>query len=143
MARTVRNLKIDTRSARAKLAERREPYWTVISAGNALGYRRGAKGGTWIAKFRDADGKRHLESLGAADDARDADGLSAFSFSQAQERARTWFQRKARERAGDFVALDRPYTVADALADYRADYLRRSGKATDRLDASAAAWIKP
>ena len=143
MARTVRNPKIDTRSARARLAARREPYWTVISAGNALGYRRGTKGGTWIAKFRDAYGKRHLESLGAADDARDADGLSAFSFSQAQERARTWFQRKAREQAGDFVPLDRPYAVADALADYRADYQRRSGKATDRLDASAAAWISP
>jgi integrase len=143
MPRTVRNPKIDTRSARAKLAGRREPYWTVISAGNALGYRRGAKGGTWIAKFRDEDGKRHLESLGAADDARDADGLSAFSFSQAQERARAWFQRKAREQAGDFVPHDRPYTVADALADYRADYQRRSAKATDRLDASAAAWISP
>ena len=143
MARTVRNPKIDTRSARTKLAERREPYWTVISAGNALGYRRGAKGGTWIAKFRDEDGRRHLESLGAADDARDADGLSVLSFSQAQERARAWFQRKAREQAGDFVAPDRPYTVADALADYRADYQRRSGKATDRLDASAAAWIGP
>jgi integrase len=143
VARTVRNPKIDTRSARAKLAERREPYWTVISAGNALGYRRGAKGGTWIAKFRDQDGKRHLESLGAADDARDADGLSAFSFSQAQEQARAWFQRKAREQAGDFVPFDRPYTVADALVDYRADYQRRSGKATDRLDASAAAWIGP
>ena len=143
MARTVRNPKIDTRSARAKLAARREPYWTVISAGNALGYRRGAKGGTWIAKFRDDDGRRHLESLGAADDARDADGLSAFSFSQAQELARGWFQRKAREQAGDFVPLDHPYTVADALADYRADYQRRSGKATDRLDASAAAWIGP
>jgi hypothetical protein len=121
MARTVRNPKIDTRSARAKLPERREPYWTVISAGNALGYRRGAKGGTWIAKFRNVDGKRHLEALGAADDARDADGLSVFSFAQAQERARSWFQRKARESAGDFVPLDRPYTVADALADYRAD----------------------
>jgi integrase len=143
MARTVRNPKIDSRSARAKLQKRREPYWTVISAGNALGYRRGAKGGTWIAKFRDDDGKRHLEALGAADDARDADGLNVFSFSQAQERARGWFQRKAREQAGDLVALDRPYTVTDALTDYRADYQRRSGKATDRLDASAAAWIVP
>ena len=42
-----------------------------------------------------------------------------------------------------FRPLDRPYTVADALADYRADYLRRGGKAVDRLDRSAAAWIKP
>ncbi len=143
MARTVRNPKIDTRSARAKLPERREPYWTVISAGNALGYRRGAKGGTWIAKFRDADGERRIEALGAADDARDADGLTVFSFSQAQERARAWFQRKAREQASDFVPLDHPYTVADALAEYRADYTLRSGKATDRLDTSAAAWILP
>jgi hypothetical protein len=41
------------------------------------------------------------------------------------------------------VALDRPYTIADALADYRTDYWHRGGKATDRLDWSAAAWIKP
>jgi integrase len=143
MARTVRNAKIDTRSARAKLAERREPYWTVLSAGCALGYRRGTKGGTWIAKFRDRDAKRYLEALGAADDSRDADGLTVFSFAQAQERARAWFARKAREQAGDFVPLDRPYTVANALIDYRADYRRRGGKATDRLDWSAAAWIEP
>ncbi len=143
MARTVRNPKIDSRSARTKLAERREPYWTVISEGCALGYRRGAKGGTWIAKFRDEDSKRSLEALGAADDARDADGLSVFSFAQAQERARDWFQRMAREAAGGFAPLDRPYTVADALADYRADYLRRGGKTVDRFDWSAAAWITP
>jgi integrase len=143
VARTVRNPKIDTRSARARLAQRREPYWTVISDGCALGYRCGAKGGTWIAKFRDEDGKRSLEALGAADDARDPDGLSVFSFAQAQERARKWFQRKARETAGGFVPPDRPYTVADALNDYRADYQRRSGKATDRLDSSIVAWIEP
>jgi hypothetical protein len=87
MARTVRNPKIDTRSARERLSARREPYWTVLSQGCALGYRKGAKGGTWIAKFRDGDGKRYLEALGAADDARDPDGLSVFSFAQAQERA--------------------------------------------------------
>jgi integrase len=142
MARTVRNAKIDTRSARVKLAERREPYWTVLSAGCALGYRRGAKGGTWIAKYRDADGKRYLEALGAADDARDADGLSVFSFAQAQERARAWFDQKAKEQAGEFV-LSGPYSVADALAGYRADYVRRGGKAVDRLDWSSAAWIEP
>ena len=118
-------------------------YWTVLSAGCALGYRRGAKGGTWIAKFRDADGKRHLEALGAADDTRDPDGLSVYSFAQAQERARAWFQGKAREAAGDLVPLDRSYTVAEALHEYRADYLRRGGKASDRLDWSAAALIVP
>lgn len=45
--------------------------------------------------------------------------------------------------SGDFAPPEHPYTVADALADYRADYLRRGGKAADRLDWSAAAWIHP
>jgi integrase len=143
MARTVRNPKIDTRSARAKLAARREPYWTVLSQGCALGYRKGAKGGTWVARFRGDDGRQHYDAIGAADDARDSDGLSVLSFGQAQERARAWFDQKAREQAGDFVPSDGPYTVADALADYRTDYLRRGGKAADRLDWSAEAWIKP
>jgi integrase len=143
MARTVRNPKIDTRSARARLPARREPYWTVISEGCALGYRRGAKGGTWIGRFRDEEGRQHYEALGAADDARDADGLTVFSFPQAQEMARDWFKLKATEQAGDFVPLDRPYTVADAVADYLADYKRRSGKATDRIEWAVGAWIKP
>jgi integrase len=143
MARTVHNAKIDTRSARLKLPGRREPYWTVISAGCALGYRRGAKGGTWIGRFRGNDGRQNYAQLGAADDARDADDLTALSFAQAQARARSWFEQKAHEQAGDLTPRDRPYTVADALAAYRADYLRRGGKAADRLDASAAAWISP
>jgi hypothetical protein len=143
MARAVRNPKIDTRSARAKLPARREPYWTVLSAGCALGYRKGGKGGTWIARFRGDDGRQHYEAIGAADDARDPDGLSVFGFAQAQERARAWFDRKAREQAGDLAPSDRPYTVADALADHRADYLRRGGKAADRVDASTGAWILP
>src|SRR5215472_2245142 len=118
MARTVRNPKIDTRTARARLTVRREPYWTVISAGSALGYRKGAKGGTWIARWRGEDGRQHYESLGAADDARDADGRTVFSFAQAQTKAHEWFCRAAREDAGDIVEEeDGPYTVARALAD--------------------------
>jgi len=143
MARTVRNQKIDSRSARTRLAMRREPYWTVLSWGFALGYRRGVKGGTWVARFRADDGRQHYGPLGAADDAREPDGLSVFSFAQAQERARVWFDQRSREQAGDFAPLGRPYTVADAVADYRADYLRRGGKAADRLDWSAKAWILP
>ena len=65
MARTVRNPKIDSRSARAKLAQRPR---TVLDGDlgrlRALGYRRGSKGGTWIARFRDDSGKQHYEALG-------------------------------------------------------------------------------
>src|SRR6266852_9335738 len=67
MARTVRNAKLDTRSARSRLTARREPYWTVISGGCALGYRRGANGGTWIGRFRDDTGRQHYQALGATD----------------------------------------------------------------------------
>jgi integrase len=138
MARTVRNARLHTRSARAKLPPRREPYWTVISIGCALGYRHGAKGGTWIARFRDDAKRQHYEAIGAADDARDPDGRSVLSFGQAQEKARAWFAQKAREAAGDAAPHDGPYTVADALKAYLAAYERRGGKAvyTTRLAAN-------
>ncbi len=142
MARTVRNAKIDTRSGRAKLVERREPYWTVISAGCAIGYRRGAKSGTWIARQRDDDGKQHYEALGAADDARDADGLTAFSFPQAQERARAFFARKAREIAGDFSPSEGPYSVSKALDAYFAERERRGSKGLAKDRAAAKARIR-
>ena len=143
MARTIRNPKIDSRSARAKLAQRPEPYWTVISEGCALGYRRGSKGGKWIARFRDDMGRQHYEALGAADDARDPDNLTAFSFTQAQSRARDVFARKAREIAGDFVPTDGPFTVADALTSYLTKYLRRGGKASGRIESAARTYILP
>ena len=143
MARTVRNAKIDTRSSRARLSARREPYWTVISQGCALGYRRGEKGGTWIAKFRDDNGKRYYDSLGAADDARDPDALSVFSFAQAQERAREFFKRKAREVAGELAPHDGPYTVNDAITAYAKAYERRGGKALYDTRRAAEAHIIP
>ncbi len=144
MGRTVRNAKTDTRSARAKLAIQPEPYWTALSRGCFLGYRRNLKGGTWVARFRDLRKKQRYETLGAADDALDPDGLIVFSFSQAHQRAVAWFRQKAREDAGEPHDDDHgPYTVGRAVADYRKDYLRRGGKAVDRLDWSAAAWILP
>ncbi|WP_292528326.1 site-specific integrase [Methylocystis sp.] len=143
MARTVKNAKIDTRSARAKLAERREPYWTVISAGCAVGYRRGSKGGTWVARLRDESGKQNYEALGAADDARDADGLTVFTIQQAQERARAFFARKARELAGEFAPEDGPYTVAKALDSYFAERERKGSKGLAKDRAAASARILP
>jgi hypothetical protein len=49
---------LHTPELRAKLPRRREPYWMPIQRGRALGYRRGAKGGTWIARWRDPDGRK-------------------------------------------------------------------------------------
>jgi hypothetical protein len=128
MARTIGNSKIDTRSARAKLAKRREPYWTVISKGCALGYRKlDADRGTWIARFRDAEGKQHYEALGATDDALDARGAPVLTFAQAQECARKFFNRKPKEIAGD-VEPDGPYTIAEAIEAYFTDRERPAPK---------------
>ena len=150
MARTARNAKIDTRSARARLAVRREPYWCVISAGCAIGYRRGSKGsGTWIARLRASDGRQHHEALGAADDHRDADGSAVLSFSQAQERARSWFAAKARELNADpedepALASGEAYTVARCMADYLRWYKTHRKPGGYRFTAtSAAAHILP
>ncbi len=137
MARTIRNQKLDTRSARLKVPERREPYWQAISKGCAIGYRRGSKGGGWIARMRADDGKQHYEALGAADDARDADGLTCFSFAQAQERARAFFDRKGRELAGHVEPEIDPYTVEGAIDDYLAARERRGSKGV-RADRYAA-----
>ncbi len=143
MARAVRNPKMDTRTARTSLAERREPYWTVIAKGCAIGYRRGAKGGTWLARFRGEDGKQHHEALGAADDARDPDGLTVFSFSQAQERARAFFGQRSKELSGDVQAHTSPYTVALALEDYFAARERRGSKGVKADKHAADARIAP
>ena len=89
--------------------------------------------------MRASDGKQHHDALGAADDARDPDGLSVFSFAQAQEKARDFFIRKAREFAGDAAPDQMPYTVERALADYFAERERRGSKGirSDRYAAEA------
>lgn len=114
MARNVKDPRLNTRTSRITLAARREPYWHVISTGCALGYRKGAKAGTWIARFRDESGKQNYEAIGGADDIRDPDGATCLSFTQAQEKARTFFTRRGR---GEEIAKG-PYTVSMALEDY-------------------------
>src|SRR5580700_4630039 len=126
MSRTLRDAKLDTRSARLRLPARREPYWRSVSEGLAIGYRKGAKGGTWIARHYTPETGRRFNAIGTADDITDPDGVHVLSFSQAQEAARAWFAALARQDRGDTVAG--PYAVRDALDDYVADYSRRGGK---------------
>ncbi len=116
MPRAVRDTRLDTRAARSKLKPQREPYWRAIDRGAHLGYRKGKTGGFWIGRHRGVDRKYSFESLGAADDAQDADGVAVLDFYQAQAKAREWFAEQARRAAG--LTPDRPYSVADAMADY-------------------------
>jgi integrase len=141
MPRTLRDAKLDTRSARAKLKARREPYWRSISEGVAIGFRKGAKGGTWIARHYTPEHGRRFKALGTADDVANADGEHVLSFAQAQAVARRWFAQLARQDrdAGDHG----PYSIGQALDDYVTDYKRRGGKALDRLEWTIKAHIKP
>lgn len=143
MARSVRAPKLDTRSARAKLGIRREPYWAIMVKGSAIGYRKAPSGGTWIARFRDDDGRQHYQALGAADDHQEADAIKVFTFIQAQDKAREWFRLKAKEAAGDLAPMDGPYTVKAAMDDYVAAYKRKGGKAADRTQGTIDAHILP
>ena len=116
MARTLQDAKLDTRAARLRLKKRREPHWRSISEGLAVGYRRGAKGGTWIARHYSAEHGRRFHSIGTADDIADADDEHVLSFDQAQGRARNWFAELARRDRG--LIRSGPYTVMDCLTEY-------------------------
>jgi len=142
MARTARDTRLDSRSARQKLKQRREPYWRTIHEGLALGYRKGARSGFWIVRTYDSENGRRFHAIeGAPDDHADADGLGVLSFTQAQEEARKWSAKLARSDAGE--VSEGPYTVAQALTDYIAAYERKGGKAADRVRATDKAHISP
>ncbi len=141
MPRKARDGRLDTRTARLKLAIRREPYWVTLQEGRALGYRRLAsdRAGTWIARHYKAAEGRQYRALASADDRLNADGGDTLTFAQAQERAALWFREV--ERTAGRVA--EPITVAEAMAHYLADYLARGGKAERDLRTTIAAHIAP
>lgn len=136
MARTIRNGKLDTRSARAKLPMNKSGYWVPITRGFAVGYRKGPKGGVWLARRIDDNGRNEI-TLGPADDALDADGDRVLDYAQAQAKARRWLVTL------DAATNEGPYTANRCLDDYIADYKRRGGKALDRVQITADAFIRP
>jgi len=140
MARLARNSKLDTRSARAKLAHNKGGYWQPLTKGRALGYRKGPKGGRWLMRVIDENG-RHEEALGDADDFLDADGVTIFDYAQAQEKARAWFGIATRRLHGEHVGRG-AYTVADAMADYMEHY-RAEGKRESNTRSTINAHILP
>jgi len=71
---------IDGKTKRANLAPRREPYWATLQKGAAVGYRKPETGdGTWIARWRDDEGKQKYRALG-----------NVKEFDDAAKAARSW-----------------------------------------------------
>jgi integrase len=142
MARTVKDANLGSRTARLSLPARKKPYYRLIMQALHLGYYRGLRTGSWSARRFLGNGHYEESKLGTADDVADADGVTILSFAQAQERARDWFTVRQKADAG-YEEPAAAYTVANALDDYERDYVRRGGKAHDRLRHAINAHIRP
>ncbi|WP_261538588.1 tyrosine-type recombinase/integrase [Burkholderia multivorans] len=113
---------IRTKTARAKLAPRRDPYWLQIVKGLHIGYRRTAEGGTWIGRRKGADGRYEFNSFGKVD----TYGGMVDEFESASRKVREW----ADNMAAAVIAQEekgKPKTVADLCALYVEDRRKESG----------------
>lgn len=134
MPRKVRDANLETRTARSRLTARHDPFYRLIEPGLHLGYRKLSGGpGTWLVRRRVGTGtsKRYSTEnlrtgdgeLVLADDFADADGVTVMTFGQAQERAQATSKRR---EAG------KPYTVAEAMADYL-QFLEHDGRSAHSI----------
>lgn len=115
---------LETRSNRLKLKPQVAPYGSKLKEGKFISYFRPRyrAAGTWRAKWRDAQaGARKQTKLGTADDYADVKRDQVLTWTQANEKARTWFDLADHEAvlvAGGEVLPSGPCTVAQALHDY-------------------------
>src|ERR1700719_1980883 len=123
MARTIRDTTLDTRAARARLKAQGKPHYRALEEGLHLGYRK-AKGrsgkpavaGKWVVRHYIGGQSYAVETIAAADDFSDGDGVAIVSFAQAQAKARERMVGRAHAAAGRHG----PLTVAAAMDDYLA-----------------------
>jgi integrase len=139
MAGTVREARLGTPTARARLKPGRQPHWHTITAGRAhLGWQRWPEDlvGRWLLRRRHG-GAYCVEALGTADDrgATAADGVSVLTFEQAKAKALELASMGEGRPAGRF-------TVRRALSDY-IDYLAAAGRSTRGIEARAVTHILP
>ena len=122
MPRTTPSEKIQTRAARARLPQRRKPYWLCLRPGQLhLGYVRRYvdAAGHWTVRRYNGGGTYKVARLaGVADDIEAANGATVLSFNQAQDLA---LRPTPQTQTGS------PMTVAQAVAGYL-DYLQTSGR---------------
>lgn len=109
---------IDSKTKRDKLTPRREPYWSPLQKGAAVGFRKLENGtGTWIARWRDDDGRQKYRALGEFE-----------KFDDAAKAARTWVD-SCEQGAKTGVT-----TVREVCEDY-VKALKAEGRAATAKDA--------
>jgi hypothetical protein len=117
-----RNVKLESATARRKLAVRKKPYYVRLSPGIALGYRRNAGAGTWTVRVADG-GAEWTKKIALADDLEGVSPPHVLSYWQAIDTARAL----ARRQHGEAIDESRPLTVAEALDRYETDLKARGG----------------
>jgi len=125
MARRLRSAKLETRTARLKLAIRKKPYTARVGPGVRLAYRRNETAGSWSVIAADGKGGNWMKGFATADDYEEANGETVLDFWQAQERARI-IARGHRDADAD---SGKPITVSEAVHRYEADLKARGGDA--------------
>jgi hypothetical protein len=123
MPRTVRERKLDTPAARAKLKPSGKPYWRAIDVGLHLGYRKGLNGGRWVLRRYLGNENYAVETIAIADDHSAADGAGILDFFQAQRKAREVASKSNEPARG-------PFTVSVAMAAY---FARRENEGAKSL----------
>ena len=141
MARTVRDAKLESPTARRALKPAGKPYYRAIDEGLHLGYRKGQVGGKWVMRRYVGGQTYQVETIATADDSIDADGATILSFGQAQALARARFVEAKRVAAG-LPAEAGPYTVKLCLNEYLA-WLAANGKTAKDARWRADALIIP
>jgi integrase len=125
VSKLARSAKLDTPTARARLAPSPKPYFQSIDEGLHLGYRKGERTkatnpkrapGRWVLRRYLGGEKYIVETIGLADDFSDADGAAILSFFQAQTRARERVQAVAEEAR--IASLGPAITVKSAIEEY-------------------------
>lgn len=140
MARTVKDQTLDSRAARGRLAARGKPYWRLLEEGLHLGYRKpaGGKAGKWVLRHYVGAQRYEVQTIAAADDLTDADGVAILNFKQAQAAAREQMKQRAAVRGGK----GGPYRVRDAIAEYL-DFLDHNRKSGSDARYRAEAFVLP
>jgi integrase len=131
MSKVLQEARLTTRNARAKL--RAGMHWRAIAADVHLGYRRAVRGGRWLVRWYEGDGKYRQVTLGAADDALAADGKTTLNYSQAERAARKAVERGRAKAAAE--AAGPLKTVRSAVASYLEAREAKDGEAGSARDA--------
>jgi len=129
---------LGSRSSRSKLPIQARPYFAHLADGLSIGYRRGKRGGSWVARAFDNERGYRFSPLGKSNDFVESVGMS---FQQAQDAARVWYGQLVHIDAGELTPGR--YTVSMAMDAYIADSERAKRKRLPRTRLIIESHIKP